>query len=183
MNISQDGYSSFLDVDVDNTIQTIKSTYGKVFYIEAENINAADAWLQFWDVATPLRGAVSAVATHTDGSKYTSNGHGLSAGDVLIHEAFADTAYLGEVTILTVVDVNNYTTAATYTATGTGTFILKPKLSIGVAAGNGTLYGSKVIAAVGEGINFETNIKYSASTTVGAYTDPTVGLVLNVLYQ
>jgi len=170
------------------TVTTVISAPAILLDILAFNIDIADNFLQLYDIASVPRGAVSAVATHADGSKYTSTAHGLAVGDRVIHEGFTDTAYNGDQPVLTVVDANNYTTVATYTATGTGTFITKPKMVIPIPGGDGgTLYGNQKQASVlpthfENGPVFGSVLAYYVATTPGGRTDPTTGSWVNMTY-
>jgi hypothetical protein len=51
MDLSMNGLQALHDSDGDNTAQAVKTTMGKVFYFEVANINAADAFIQFFDAA------------------------------------------------------------------------------------------------------------------------------------
>jgi len=179
------GQLAHLNITADATPETVLNQPCAVLFLEAYSLNILDSWLQIFD-KTPSQLAVSAVATHADGSKYTATAHGYVAGDKVVHEAFADSAYNGDVTVVTVVDANNYTTAATYTATGTGTSITKPKLAFLVPAGDGTVYGSNQIKfgkfALGQELICESSFVYAVTTTIGGKTSPASVCYVNAVY-
>jgi hypothetical protein len=81
---------------------------------------AADGSLYGFSHKVGKRTATTVVATHTDGLNFTAAGHGHAVGDVIINTAHANAAYNGRKTVVQVLGNDNFTTAGTYTATGTG---------------------------------------------------------------
>lgn len=112
------GSNTLFDSDGDNTAQVCKTSGGLLWGLVISNSNAADAFLQLFDVA---------------------------AGSVTVG-----------------------TTA--------------PKLSLLVPKGDGTASGA-VELIFPKPIYFENAITYACTTTATGNTDPTVGLVVNLIYD
>lgn len=47
-----DGCTSFFDSSVDNTVQVLKASSGRLYAVEIQNPNTTDVWVQFFDAAT-----------------------------------------------------------------------------------------------------------------------------------
>lgn len=108
----------YFDADGDNTAQTVKTTGGRIHYLEVSNPNATDAYIQFYDAAA------------------------------------------GSVTVGTTTPVQSFL----------------------VPAGDGTKD-----AGTEKTFNFPWKfndaITYACTTTATGSTDPTTGLVVNILYS
>lgn len=180
------GYIPYFNVNLSNTVVNVKGDEAKLHSLEVETLNLAESWILLFnkEASDVKMGSLTAVATHTDGAKYTKVAHGLAAGDIIIHEGFANSAYVGEKTVITIVNADNYTTSDTYTATGTGTFIHKPAHSYRTTYGDGlAYYGSYSHNWSDLGVDFSTALSIMATTSPCGIAAPTNGLVVNIDYQ
>lgn len=97
------GLKMHFDGDGDNTVQTISSTPGLLYMLEVSNINAADAYIQLYDSASPT------VGTTTPALSFL-----VPSGDGTIHGA------MDKVFAIPVRFENCIKYACTTTATGSG---------------------------------------------------------------
>lgn len=99
------GLSTIFDADGDNTAQSVKGTPGRLYFIEVSNPNAADAYLQLFDLAT---GSVTVGATTPKLSLLVPAGDGTKDG--AMDKVFTIGLHFGTA----------ITYACTTTATGSG---------------------------------------------------------------
>lgn len=71
------GLSTLFDSDADNTAQALKASAGRLYFLEVSNPNAADAWVQIFDLAT---GSVTVGATTPKLSLFVPAGDGTLDG-------------------------------------------------------------------------------------------------------
>ena len=92
---TQDTYQPIISSSVDGTLYGVTHKAGK-------------------------RTATTVVASHADGLNFTAAGHGHAVGDVIVNTGHTNAVYNGRKTVVQVLGNDNFTTAGTYTATGTG---------------------------------------------------------------
>lgn len=181
------GYTSYFNVDLSNTVVDVKADEAKLHSLEVETLNLAESWILLFNKAAAdvNFGTISGCANHADGNNYTASAaHGLSVGDIIVHEGFTNAVYNGQKTVITIVDTTHYTTSDTYAASETGTFIDKPAHSYRTTYGDGVAYYGSYSQNWGDlGVDFSVALSIMATTSPCGIAAPTNGLLVNIDYQ
>ena len=111
--------SPLFDSDGDNSAQAARATEGRLFYVHVVNPNAADAYIQFFDVAA---GSVTVGVTVPTLSFLVPAGNGTDAG--AFDQWFGDRGI-------------QFNTAITYACTTTATGSTDPTTGLTVNIGHG----------------------------------------------